>query len=99
MLEAINELGSPDVPAAVRAKRLTELLEKWPDAHSKVREMRQVAMQEMQDDGMSLRAIAAETGVSFGRVREIIGGITKRPSRKKEGGSADAGGSAEPPKG
>lgn len=82
MLEMIEALGSPDVPPAVRAKRLTELLEEWPDAHSRVRAMRQDAMKEMQDDGKSLRVISAETGVSFGRVREIIDGITKRPAKK-----------------
>ncbi|MBC9731227.1 hypothetical protein [Streptomyces sp. TRM68367] len=82
VLEAIESLGSPEVPAAARAKRLTQLLDEWPDTHSRVREMRQDAMKELQDDGLSLRAISAETGVSFGRVREIIQGITKRPAKK-----------------
>ncbi|KPI33339.1 hypothetical protein OV450_1427 [Actinobacteria bacterium OV450] len=85
MLDAISALSAPDVPAAVRARRLTELLDAWPDAHSKVRAARQAAMKEMQDDGLSLRKISAETGVSFGRVREIIAGITKRPGPEAEG--------------
>lgn len=82
MLDAIDALAADDVPAATRAKRLTELLEAWPTAHSRVRELRQAAMQEMKDDGMSLRKISAETGISFGRVREIIQGVTKRASKK-----------------
>ncbi|WP_133171778.1 hypothetical protein [Streptomyces sp. 111WW2] len=82
VLDSIDQLGSRDVPAAVRAKRLTDLLDEWPEAHSRVRAMRQAAMQEMQDDGLSLRKISAETGVSFGRVREIIQGVTKRPKKK-----------------
>lgn len=84
VLETIEALGSPDTPAAVRAKRLTELLDQWPDLHRQIREMRQAAMKEMQDDGLSLRAISAETNVSFGRVREIIQGVTKRPKKKPD---------------
>lgn len=90
VLDAIEALGADDVPAATRAKRLTELLDAWPDAHSKVRALRQAAMQEMQDDGMSLRKISAETGISFGRVREIIQGVTKR-SPKKDGDAGASG--------
>lgn len=91
VLDAIEALGAAEVPAATRAKRLTELLDEWPDTHSKVRAMRQAAMQEMQDDGMSLRKISAETGISFGRVREIIQGVTKRSPKKA--GEPDTSGS------
>ncbi len=84
MLDSIDTLGAADQPAAERVKRLTELLEQWPDVHSKVRAMRQAALQEMQDDGKSLRKISAETGISFGRVREIIAGVTKRPKAKAD---------------
>ncbi|MFF4388547.1 hypothetical protein ACFY0G_17470 [Streptomyces sp. NPDC001552] len=84
VLDAIDTLSAADVPAAVRAKRLTELLDAWPDAHSRVRAARQAAMKEMQDDGKSLRKISAETGVSFGRVREIIAGVTKRTKAQEE---------------
>lgn len=84
VLDAIDALGTEDEPPAVRARRLTELLEKWPEAHTRVRQMRQAALQEMKDDGMSLRAISAETNISFGRVREIIQGITKRAKAAKE---------------
>ncbi|MEW2631619.1 hypothetical protein AB0903_08160 [Streptomyces sp. NPDC048389] len=83
VLDAIRALGADDQPPAERARRLTQLLDAWPDAHSRVRAMRQKAMQDMQDDGMSLRKISAETGISFGRVREIIQGVTKRPKAEK----------------
>ncbi|MFE9127747.1 hypothetical protein ACFYOF_20455 [Streptomyces sp. NPDC007148] len=91
VLDAINGLGSADVPAAERAKRLTQLLDEWPEAHSRVRAMRQAAMQEMQDDGLSLRAISAQTGISFGRVREIIQGVTKRAKAAKKAADKPAG--------
>ncbi|WP_327415448.1 hypothetical protein [Streptomyces sp. NBC_01233] len=83
VLDAIEGLNSADVPAAERVKRLTQLLDEWPAAHGRVRAMRQAAMQEMQDDGKSLRKISAETGISFGRVREIIAGVTKRAKPKE----------------
>ncbi|MEU7323349.1 hypothetical protein ABZ682_22780 [Streptomyces griseoviridis] len=79
VLDVINALGSKDQPAAVRAKLLTQLLDEWPAAHSRVRALRQEAMKELRDDGLTLRAISAETGISFGRVREIIQGVTRRP--------------------
>ncbi|MGJ3558982.1 hypothetical protein ACR6C2_08365 [Streptomyces sp. INA 01156] len=86
VLDAIDQLGSTEAPAAERAKRLTQLLDEWPEAHSRVRAMRQAAMQELQNEGLSLRRIAIETGISFGRVREIIQGVTKRPRKKKPEG-------------
>ncbi|MFD7959129.1 hypothetical protein ACFV4X_37390 [Streptomyces ardesiacus] len=89
MLETIEALGSPQTPAAVRARQLTQLLDEWPNVHRRVREMRQAAMQEMQAEGLSLRAISAETDVSFGRVREIIQGVTKRPKGKKADGESE----------
>ncbi|MFC8463385.1 hypothetical protein [Streptomyces sp. NPDC057250] len=82
VLDAIDTLSATDVPAAERARRLSQLLDEWPSAHSRVRAARQAAMQEMQDGGMSLRKISAETGISFGRVREIIAGVTKREKPK-----------------
>ncbi|MGW5931573.1 hypothetical protein ACWF2L_35845 [Streptomyces anulatus] len=88
VLDSIDTLGAADQPAADRVKRLTELLDQWPDAHSKVRAMRQAALQEMQEDGKSLRKISAETGISFGRVRDIIQGVTKRPKVKRTDGDA-----------
>lgn len=83
MLNSIDALGA-NQSAAVRARLLTQLLDDWPAAHSRVRAMRQEAMKELQDDGLSLRAISKETGISFGRVREIIQGVTKRPPPKKD---------------
>nr|WTB35076.1 hypothetical protein OG781_41520 [Streptomyces sp. NBC_00830] len=85
VLDSIDTLSAAGVPAAERARRLTQLLDEWPTAHSRVRAARQAAMKEMQDDGLSLRKISAETGVSFGRVREIIAGVTKRSKADGEG--------------
>ncbi|MBD3546813.1 sigma-70 family RNA polymerase sigma factor [Streptomyces sp. JV180] len=81
VLDSIDALGTAETPAA-RAKRLTQLLDAMPEKQAKVREMRQQAVTEMRDEGMSLRAIAAELGISFGRVRDIIDGVTKRPPKK-----------------
>ncbi|MEC3995020.1 hypothetical protein VSR01_16365 [Actinacidiphila sp. DG2A-62] len=80
LLEAIKALGSTE-PAAVRARQLTQLLDEWPTLHSEVRALRQEAVAEMKNDGMSLRAIAAELAISFGRVRDILQGVTKRPKK------------------
>jgi len=91
VLDSIESLGAEDQPAAERVKRLTQLLDHWPDAHSRVRAMRQAALQEMQADGKSLRKISAETGISFGRVREIIAGVTKRTKGKPDAQGAAAG--------
>lgn len=82
VLDSIDALGQAESPAA-RAKRLTQLLDAMPERQAKVREMRQQAVIEMKDGGMSLRAIAAELDISFGRVRDIIEGVTKRPPKKK----------------
>lgn len=85
VLDAIDALGDAETPAA-RAKRLTQLLDAMPEKQAKVREMRQQAVTEMKAGGMSLRAIAAELDISFGRVRDIIEGVTKRaPKPKPEG--------------
>lgn len=83
VLDSIDVLGEAESPTA-RAKRLTELLDAMPETQSKVREMRQQAVIEMRDSGMTLRAIAAELGISFGRVRDIIEGVTNRRKPKKE---------------
>jgi DNA-binding NarL/FixJ family response regulator len=75
VLDEITSLGTEGDPV-VRAKRLGELLDRWPDAHAKVREMRQQAVQELSTAGQSYRAIGEQLGISFGRVRQIIDGET-----------------------
>ncbi|MFI6639968.1 sigma factor-like helix-turn-helix DNA-binding protein [Streptomyces sp. NPDC050504] len=82
VLDSIDALGT-DGDAADRARRLTELLDDWPDTHAKVRGMRQEAVKEMHESGMSLRKIGEELGVSFGRVRQIIAGETAGQAKRK----------------
>ncbi|WNI19200.1 hypothetical protein [Actinacidiphila sp. ITFR-21] len=56
-------------PPEARAKRLTELLK---SVGEKVRRERRAAVLEMQAGGMTYRQIADASGISFGRVRQII---------------------------
>ena len=68
VLEAIDALTEGEPPEA-RAKRLTELLKSGGE---KVRRERREAVLEMQAGGMTYRQIADASGISFGRVRQII---------------------------
>ena len=68
VLDAIDALTEGEPPEA-RAKRLTELLK---SVGEKVRKERRDAVLEMQASGMSYRQIADASGISFGRVRQII---------------------------
>lgn len=82
VLDSIDELGA-DGSAEDRAKRLTSLLDQWPDTHAKVRAARQQAVKELHDSGMSYRRIGVLLGVSFGRVRQIIDGESAGPAKRK----------------
>ncbi|MCX4703893.1 hypothetical protein [Streptomyces sp. NBC_01373] len=68
VIDAIDALTEGEPPEA-RAKRLTELLK---SVGEKVRRERRDAVLEMQERGMSYRQIADASGISFGRVRQII---------------------------
>lgn len=68
VLDAIDALTEGEPPEA-RAKRLTELLK---SVGEKVRRERRDAVLEMQERGMTYRQIADASGISFGRVRQII---------------------------
>ena len=68
VLDAIDALTEGEPPEA-RAKRLTELLK---SVGEKVRKERRDAVLEMQASGMTYRQIADASGISFGRVRQII---------------------------
>ncbi|WP_406337350.1 sigma factor-like helix-turn-helix DNA-binding protein [Streptomyces sp. NBC_00649] len=91
VLDAIDGLGVGG-SAEERARRLTELLDGWPDTHAKVREMRQQAVAELYDDGkgLSLRQIGARLDISFGRVRQILAGETAGPRKRKQEGGPNA---------
>ena len=90
VLDAIDELGA-DGSAEDRARRLTALLDQWPDTHARVRAARQRAVKELHDGGMSYRKIAGMLGVSFGRVRQIIDGESAGPAKRKKAEGAEDG--------
>ena len=66
--EAIAAVAVGTEPAE-RARRLDEAMDA---ARLEWRRRRKEAVQEMKDGGMTLREIAAELGISFGRVRQIL---------------------------
>ncbi|MFE6079997.1 sigma factor-like helix-turn-helix DNA-binding protein [Streptomyces virginiae] len=68
VLDAVDAVAAGEPPAE-RARRLAEMLE---SVRERVRQERRQAMQEMKDGGMTLRQIAAELDISFGRVRQIL---------------------------
>lgn len=84
VLEAIDALTNGEPPEA-RAKRLTELLKSIGE---KVRRERRVAVLEMQAGGMTYRQIADASGISFGRVRQIIADEPDAAEPPDEEGSA-----------
>jgi DNA-directed RNA polymerase specialized sigma24 family protein len=81
VLDAIDALGT-DGDAADRARRLTALLDGWPDTHTRVRQLRQQAVKELHDSGLSYRKIGDLLGISFGRVRQIIDGEAANPRKR-----------------
>ncbi|MDX3759314.1 sigma factor-like helix-turn-helix DNA-binding protein [Streptomyces sp. AK02-04a] len=89
VLDSIDALGEQG-DAAERAKRLTELLDELPGSQSKAREMRQKAVREMRDQGMTLREIGTLLGISFGRVRQIADGVTNPRTQKMPKGEEES---------
>ena len=68
-----------NTPPAERARRLDEAMDA---ARLEWRRRRQEAVQEMSDGGMTLREIAKEMNISFGRVRQILAEDTTAPSEE-----------------
>jgi DNA-directed RNA polymerase sigma subunit (sigma70/sigma32) len=85
VLDSIDALGDAG-DAEDRARRLTELLDKWPSTHKRVREMRQQAVAELYDNGNGLtyKEIGALLDISFGRVRQILAGETAGQAKRKQ---------------
>lgn len=75
VITAIDALTEGEPPGA-RARRLTELLK---SVGEKVRRERREAVLEMQASGMTYRDIAEASGISFGRVRQIIADDPNKP--------------------
>lgn len=68
-----------DTPPAERARRLDAAMEA---ARLEWRRCRREAVQEMSDGGMTLREIAKEMNISFGRVRQILAEDATEPSEE-----------------
>lgn len=68
-----------DVAPAERARRLDAAMDA---ARLEWRLRRQEAVQEMSDSGMTLREIAKEMNISFGRVRQILAEELEPPSEE-----------------
>ena len=68
-----------DVAPAERARRLDAAMDA---ARLEWRRRRQEAVREMSDSGMTLRQIAKEMDISFGRVRQILAEDTTAPSEE-----------------
>ncbi|MFJ5176687.1 sigma factor-like helix-turn-helix DNA-binding protein [Streptomyces griseoviridis] len=71
-----------DTPPAERARRLDAAMEA---AKLEWRRRRKDAVQEMKDGGMTLREIAAEMSISFGRVRQILDENLDQESEAQDG--------------
>jgi DNA-directed RNA polymerase sigma subunit (sigma70/sigma32) len=68
-----------DVAPAERARRLDAAMDA---ARLEWRRRRQEAVREMSDSGMTLREIAKEMNISFGRVRQILAEELEPPSEE-----------------
>ncbi|MCX4458517.1 hypothetical protein OOK58_42145 [Streptomyces sp. NBC_01728] len=84
LMQAIEGLFKGTEEPAERFKRLSELLDGWPDLHSGVRLLRQQVGEQLYDNGNGLTygAIGDLIGVTESRARHIVKGITN-PSRQK----------------
>lgn len=69
-----------DVEPAERARRLDAAMDA---ARLEWRRRRKEAVQEMSDAGMTLRQIAKEMNISFGRVRQILAEELDPPSEEE----------------
>ncbi|MEU9576289.1 sigma factor-like helix-turn-helix DNA-binding protein [Streptomyces chilikensis] len=76
VLEAIDALVESGPPLD-RAKRSAEVM---TAVQTRMRRARRQAVQELKDGGMTLREIAAELGISFGRVRQILADDPDKPA-------------------
>lgn len=82
-LKHLAEQGDP----TQRAKDVGAALQAIPELQKWLREIRQGAVQEMRDDGLSHAQVAAELGISRARAQQIAEGRTsgKRAEPPAEG--------------
>lgn len=83
-LKHLAEQGDP----TQRAKDVGTALQAIPELQHWLREIRQGAVQEMRDEGLSHAEVAAELGVSRARAQQIADGRTtgKRATEKPPAG-------------
>lgn len=92
MFDAIDALEDIADPAA-RALALGQVLKGMPDQNKKLKAARQAAVKELlARDGASLRTVAAELGVGFSTVQDIVKGYSgsgrSRPKAATEDGAS-----------
>jgi hypothetical protein len=83
-VKAITSLFSDTEDPAERFKRLSVLLNAWPDVHKAVRQLRQDTGVELyaDGDGLTYGEIGQLIGITESRARHIVLGI-RNPSREK----------------
>jgi hypothetical protein len=84
-MQAIEGLFKDTDDPEERFKKLSALLDGWPDLHSGVRLLRQRVGEQLHanGEGMTYGAIGDLIGVTESRARHIVKGITN-PSRQKK---------------
>jgi hypothetical protein len=89
-MRALEALFDETEDPTERFKRLSLLLDDWPDLHHGVRLMRQQTGEQLYENaGMTYEAIGALIGVTESRARHIVKGITN-PSRQKRKAEKEA---------
>ncbi|MFD3640983.1 helix-turn-helix domain-containing protein [Streptomyces griseus] len=91
VFDAIDALEDIVDPVA-RALALGQVLKGMPEQNKKLKAARQAAVKELlARDGASLRTVAAELGVGFSTVQDIVKGYSgSGRSRPKVGGEGDS---------
>ncbi|WP_232246443.1 hypothetical protein [Kitasatospora mediocidica] len=84
-MDAIQALEEITDDAAC-AKAITDVLQDWPNSHARLREIRQVRVQRMRDQGKTWQEIGDVLGIHFTRAQQISKGIrgSKRPKKSEE---------------
>lgn len=84
-LDAIKALEEIADDAAC-AKAITDVLQDWPSSHARLREIRQVRVQRMREQGKTWQEIGDALGIHFTRAQQISKGIrgSKRPTKSAD---------------